>query len=148
MLLHGLQRDFPAFDRVALFALRAELPAVNIGVAVRALRAHVGEDQARVTQAALHGFMHAAQRIACLVMVEFRKIANGLPTGEGVTVLAGLVQRAVRAARGAALWRGLGCALLRLREASQRRANEERRENLFAVGQWEHGLHPRAGVEE
>lgn len=148
MLLHGLQRDLPAFYRVALLALRAELPAVNIGMAVRALRAHVGEDQARVTQAALHGFMHAAQRIACLVMVEFRKIADRLPTGEGVTILASLVQRAVRTARGAPLWHRLGYALLRLREAGQRRANEECREYLFAVGQCEHGLHPRAGVKE
>lgn len=148
VLLHGLQRDFPAFYRVALLALRAELSAVNIGMAVRALRAHVGENQARVTQAALHGFMHAAQRIARLVMVEFRKIANRLPTGEGVTILASLVQRAVRTARGAALWRRLGYALLRLREAGQRRTNEKRRENLFAVGQWEHGLHRRAGVKE
>lgn len=81
-------------------------------------------------------------------MVEFRKIANGLPTGEGMAILASLVQRAVRAARGAALWRRLGYALLCLREAGQRRANEERRENLLAVGHWEHGLHPRAGVKE
>jgi hypothetical protein len=35
-----------------------------------------------------------------------------------------------------------------LREAGQRRTNEKRRENLFAVGQWEHGLHRRAGVKE
>ena len=148
VLLHGLQRNFPALYGVALLALRTKLTAVNIGMAVRALRAHVREDQARMTQAALHGFVHAAQWIACLVMVEFRKIADGLPACKGVTVLASLVQRAVRAARGAALLRRLGSALLRLREAGQRRANEERRENLFAVGQWEHGLHPRAGVME
>ena len=148
VLLHRLQRNFPALHRVALLALCAELAAVNIGMAVRALRSHVGEHQARVTQAALHGFVHAAQWIARLVMIEFRKIADGLPAGEGVTILTSLVQRAVRAARGAALLRRLGCALLRLRAADQRRANEERRENLFAVGQWEHGLHPRAGVKE
>jgi hypothetical protein len=35
-----------------------------------------------------------------------------------------------------------------LRVAAQRRANEERREDLFAAGQCEHGLHPRAGVKE
>ena len=105
MLLHGLQRDLPAFYCVALLALCAELPAVNIGMAVRTLRAHVGEDQTCVTQPALHRFVHAAQWIARLVMVEFRKIADGLPTGESVTILASLIQRAVRAARGAALRR-------------------------------------------
>ena len=113
VLLHGLQRDLPAFYRVALLALRAELPAVDVGMAVRALRAHVGEHQARMTQAALHGFVHAAQWITRLVVVEFREIADGLPAREGVAILAGLVQRAVRAARGTTLRRLLGHTLLR-----------------------------------
>lgn len=147
MLLHGLERDLPALHGVALLALRAKLTAVNVGVAVRALGADVGEDQAGMTQAALHSFVHAAQGIASLAMVELRNIANGLPTGEGMAILARLVQRAVRAARGAALRSLLGDTLLRLREANQRRANEEHHEDLFAFGQCEHGLHPRAGGE-
>ena len=147
MLLHRLERDLPTLHRVALLALCAELPAVNVGVAICAFGADVGKDQARMTQATLHGFVHAAQRIARLVMVEFRQIADGLPAGEGVAVFARLVQCSVRAARGAALRGLLGSALIRLRRDSQGCADEQRPSELFPCGQPEHGPHPRAGVK-
>ena len=65
--------DAPALHRVALVAARPKLPAVNIGVAVRALCAGVGEDQLRVTQPALHVLMQAAQAEAGFaIVVELR----------------------------------------------------------------------------
>ena len=56
--------DFPSGNGVAVLAGGAELPAVDIGVAIRALLSNVGEDRLRVAQAAGHAFVHAAQRIA------------------------------------------------------------------------------------
>jgi len=41
--LHSLHDRAPAAHRVALLALRPELPPVNIGVAVDALSADLGE---------------------------------------------------------------------------------------------------------
>jgi hypothetical protein len=38
-----LHRNRPALYRVTLFAIRAELTAMNIGMAVRARRTHIGE---------------------------------------------------------------------------------------------------------
>lgn len=37
VLLHSLQDDAPAFYRMAFFAIRSHLPAVQIGVAIRAV---------------------------------------------------------------------------------------------------------------
>jgi hypothetical protein len=105
VLLHFAERDPPAFHRVALLALRAELAAVDIRVAISALGAHVGKHEARVAQAAFHFFVEAAQRKAGFVVVEFRDIANRPPARESVAVLALLPKIAVRAARGAALQR-------------------------------------------
>ena len=48
------KRDAPASDRVALLAGGAELPPMDVGVAVGAPRPHVAEDQAGVA-------LHAAQ---------------------------------------------------------------------------------------
>jgi hypothetical protein len=37
VFLHSLQDDAPAFHRMAFFAIRSHLPAVQIGVAIRAV---------------------------------------------------------------------------------------------------------------
>ena len=47
------------------------MPAVHIRMAVGAFVAHIGEDQFRMALRAGDGFMHAAQRIAGLVVIEF-----------------------------------------------------------------------------
>lgn len=99
MLMNRVERNVPALHRVALLALRSKLPAMYVGVAVGTFVANVGENQADVTLAAFHFFVHAAQRIFCPVVIKLRNIADGLPTGEAVAVLAGLLQVAVRAAR-------------------------------------------------
>jgi len=44
MAAHGLNRNIPAFDRVAGVAVGTELPAVNVCVAVRALLANIREN--------------------------------------------------------------------------------------------------------
>ena len=84
---------------MAVLAARSELAAVNIGVAIRAFRAGVAEHQVGVALAAGDSFVHAAQGKLRLVMIKFGNVANRLPGGEGVAVLAGEIQVAVRAAR-------------------------------------------------
>ena len=60
VLVDLLHRDLPALHRVALFARGAELTLVDVGVAVCALCADVGENWFDVTLSTSHPFMHAA----------------------------------------------------------------------------------------
>ncbi len=92
----ALQSDLPATDRMASRAVPAELPLVNIRVAVRAFRAHVGEYQTYVTLRAGNARVQAPQGKACLAVIEFDHIAKGLPGCKCMTVLAGHFQVAVR----------------------------------------------------
>ena len=98
VLLDLLQRYSPSFYRVALFAIRSELSAMNIGVTVGATLSDVREHRLHVTLRAGHILVHATQWITGLAMVEFRDIANRLPSAIGVAVLTRNVQRTVRAA--------------------------------------------------
>ena len=41
VLIDLLNRDIPAFHRVALLAVSSHLPLVNVGVTIRALRSHI-----------------------------------------------------------------------------------------------------------
>jgi len=102
VLAHRRKRNFPALYGVALVATRAELPAMNIRVAIRALISHVGENQTGVAQAALHFFVQAAQRKARLVVIELREAANRIPAREGVAVFAMQAELAMWTARDAA----------------------------------------------
>ena len=99
--------DFPSGNGVAVLAGGAELPAVDIGVAIRALLSNVGEDRLRVAQAAGHAFVHAAQRIAGLnSVVELRYGPDGSPTGGGVAIAArNLESRSMRTAAVLTEWR-------------------------------------------
>ena len=96
VLLHIFNRDRPSADGVALLAIGAQLTLVNIGVAVLAALTNVGEDHFDVTLGAGDGRVHAAQRIARLVMVELRNCADRPPAICGVAVLAWDSQAAVR----------------------------------------------------
>lgn len=80
MIANLLERCLPALHRMATLAVGSELPAMNVGVAIGAARAHVLECQAEVALCARHICMHTAQRIAGLVMIEFRIRANRFPT--------------------------------------------------------------------
>jgi hypothetical protein len=98
VLLDLLRRDLPALHRVAMVALRSHLAPMDVGMAVRAFVAHVGEHQAGVALGAAYPLMHPPQGVAGLVVVELGNAADGLPAGGGVAVLARDVEVAVRAA--------------------------------------------------
>ena len=100
MLLNLLHRHLPSLHRMALLAVRAHLALVNVGVAVCAFTSHVGEHRIGVALGTAHTPVHAPQWIARLIVIEFGDIANGLPSAEGVTILARDIQLvAVRTAR-------------------------------------------------
>ena len=95
VLLHVLDRDLPSPYRVALFAVRAQLALVNVGVTILAALTDIRENHFHVTRGASHGSVHATQRIARLIMIEFRNSADWLPATRGVAVLAGNSQVSV-----------------------------------------------------
>lgn len=79
MLLDLRHRHPPAENRVALLAVRSQLPAVNVGVAVLATLPHVGEHRLDVALRAGHRLVHATQRILRLIVVKLRNGANRMP---------------------------------------------------------------------
>lgn len=99
VLVDLLNGDIPAFDRVALLAVCPHLPLVDVGVAIRALRAHVAKDRLDMALRAIHALVHAAQRIFRCVVIEFRNCSDGLPSTQGVTVLAWNAEASMRASR-------------------------------------------------
>src|SRR6202140_4131158 len=99
MLLHLLNRNHPSPHRVALFAIRAQLPLVNVGMAILASRTHVRKYLLHVTLRAGHRLVHAPQRIPGLVMIELWNGADRLPGICGVAVLTSKIQVAVRTMR-------------------------------------------------
>ena len=99
VVLDGLDRDVPTFHAVALLAIDAHLPFVNVGVAIGAPATHIREDRLGVTLGAGHILVHAPQRIFGLIVIEFGDGPDRLPPNRGVTVLAGNVQVTVRTPR-------------------------------------------------
>ena len=99
VLLHLLNRDRPPPHCVALLAIGAELPLVNIGVAILAKVADVCEQQLDMALHAGHRLMHPAQRIPRLIVVELGNGADRPPGICCVAVLAGDVQIAMRTVR-------------------------------------------------
>lgn len=85
---------------MALRTVGAELPAVNVGVAIRAILAYVGEYRLGVASGAGHFFMHPAQRIPRGVVIELGDGPDGSPTGVGVAVFAGDIESSVRTPAG------------------------------------------------
>lgn len=57
MFLRPLQDDIPTLDRMALFAVRAHLATMQIGVAVRAVHTGVGKHRLGVTLRTTHSHM-------------------------------------------------------------------------------------------
>ena len=99
VLLHVLNGDLPSPHRMALFAVRAQLALVNIGMAILAPLTNIAENHLHVTRGAGDGSVHATQGIARLVVIEFRNGANWLPVARGVAVLARNSQISVRTVR-------------------------------------------------
>ena len=115
-LLYGI---VPTKNRVALRAVRAHFPLVNIGVAILTVLAHVREYRFYVALRALNFLMHAAERISCFIVIKFRDGADGAPASSGVAVLAGNGERSVGTTSGLPLWCGHGSARCRTREEQQ-----------------------------
>lgn len=95
MVLDCLYPNLPALHRMTRFAIRSKLPAVKIGMAIRALRTHVGKHEAGVALSAGHVHVHPAQRVMRFVVVEFRDGPKRRPCSVGVAILARQIQRAV-----------------------------------------------------
>jgi len=73
---------------------------MDVRVAIGAVFPDVCENRFYVTLCALHFFVHPAQRISRLVVIEFGHRADRAPTRRCVTVLARDVQRPVRISPG------------------------------------------------
>ena len=116
VLLNFLDRHSPSAHAVTLLAIRAQLMLVDVGVAVLAACPHVAEHGFHVALRTSHIPVHTAQRIAGLVVIEFRNRADRLPTLRCMTVLTGDVQIAVRT---------VGSGLVR--SARKRRQKKEQR---------------------
>ena len=99
VLLHIFNSDSPSANRVALLAIRAQLTLVNVGMAILAALTDIGENHLHVTLGASHGRVHAAERIARLIVIELGNGADRLPAIRSVAILARYGQIAVRAAR-------------------------------------------------
>jgi hypothetical protein len=85
---YGLQGYIPTDHAMALLAIRAELPPMNVGVAIGTLRAHVAEYRLCMALDAIDFGMHTPQGVAGRIVVEFRDRADRLPTRLCVAVLA------------------------------------------------------------
>lgn len=118
VLLNRLRGDLPAENSVALRAVGPKLAAMNVGVAIRAILADVGENRFRMAARAGHLLVHASQRIPRGVMVEFRNGANGSPAGIRVAVFTGNIEGTVRTPA----WLPLGISPL----AAEAGKNQER----------------------
>ena len=92
MIAHLPHRNIPALHGVALRAVRAHLAAMDVCVAISAVLAYVCEYRFHVALGALHFFVHAAQRIVRLVVIEFGHRADRAPAGRCVAVFARYVQ--------------------------------------------------------
>ena len=104
VIFHSLDVNIPALNSVALRAVGAHLPPVNVVVAVLAILADVCEDWLGVALQARHFFVHAAKRILGVVVIELRYGPDGTPTRGEVAVLARNGKWPVRATGCLLLW--------------------------------------------
>jgi len=98
MIFQLLYGYVPSAHGVALGAVGSELPSMNICVAVRTILSYVGEHRFCMALRALHFFVHSAQWIVRVVVVEFRMRPNRSPAGCRMAIFAGNRKRPVRAA--------------------------------------------------
>ena len=95
MIFYLRDGDLPAEYGVALGAIGAHLPAVDVGVAVGAILANVGEDRLDVAIHAFHVLVHATQWVTRFVVIKLQYWANGSPAGSNVAIFARNVEHAV-----------------------------------------------------
>ena len=89
MFIDGVNRNLPAVHPVAKVALDSVLAAMQVGVAVLAIAADVGEHPVDVAFLTAHVGVQAAQRKAGFGVVELRFAANWPPRRCGMALLAG-----------------------------------------------------------
>lgn len=99
VVLNIFDGDVPALHRVALLAASTHLAAVDVGVAVSALAAYVGEHLLRMALGTRDVLVHAAQGVAGLIVIEFRYGADRFPTQGRMAILAREIQISVRTPR-------------------------------------------------
>jgi len=99
MISHRLNRNLPPLHGVAALAICTHLPVMNVGVAVTAPGAGVGKNRLGVTLGARHVLVHPEKRVAGFTVIKFGNRAYRFPSQNGVAILAGNVQVAVRTAR-------------------------------------------------
>ena len=92
---YGLQGDIPTSDRMAFFAFSTKLAAMDVCMAVGALRPHVRKNEVCMTQAARNARMHSTKGRAGLVVAEIRVGPDRAPIDRGVATLAGHTEVAV-----------------------------------------------------
>jgi hypothetical protein len=95
VILDLLDRDLPSPDRVALLAIGPQLAPVDIGVAVLATLPNAAENWFDMALCAGYRLVHAAKRIARLIVIEFRNRPDRLPAAGRVAILTGNVQISV-----------------------------------------------------
>lgn len=90
----------PTLHRMAVAATSAELIAMDVSMAIRALDADIRKYQTAVAVVATHVLVHSAKRVRSLgVVVELWYSANRNPTARRVTVLARHSKRTMRVSR-------------------------------------------------
>lgn len=94
-----LNDETPALHGMTLLAVGAHLTAMDIGMAIGAVRARIRKHRLGVTLGAGHALMQTAERVLRSVVIEFRNRADGLPSRRGVAVLTGNTEVTVRTAR-------------------------------------------------
>lgn len=100
VILHRPRGDLPTAHGMAILALGPELAAMQIGVAISAPLAGLGEHLGDMAQSALDVVVHAAQgKLGFPVVIEFQLSPQRRPAGGGVAVLAGKRYGTVRIPR-------------------------------------------------
>src|SRR5581483_9005694 len=87
MVLYILNGDVPALHRMALFAARSHLAAVDVSMTVSALVSYVAEHRLGVALRTGNTLVHAAQRVTGLIVIELGNGANRFPTDRRMTIL-------------------------------------------------------------
>jgi hypothetical protein len=82
----------PALDGMTRFAIRAELAAVNVRVAVRAFLSDVRKDQLDVALGALHFLVHAPQWVTRFIVAKFGNTSDRFPAQGRMAVLTGDIE--------------------------------------------------------
>ena len=87
VVLDLLNVDLPAPHRVATLAVSPKLAAMNVCMTLGTLCTYLLEHHVRMALCAGNLGVHAPQRVARLVVIEFGEGADRLPTRVRVTVL-------------------------------------------------------------